>query len=73
MSFYYVNENGSIVDDKVVNIESAVDCKIQIFNNIIDFYGEESNRSEASLWNTYLLILYVRKRGSYTYGIESFS
>ena len=52
---------GSIADDKVVGIKSAIDCRIQGFNNIIDFYGEESNGYDASLWNAFLLILQVKK------------
>ena len=42
-SFCYGNLGGLIADDKVVNIENAVDCKIQAFNNIIDFYREDGN------------------------------
>ena len=41
--FYYVHVSGSITDDEVINVESTVDCEVQAFNNIIDFYGEESN------------------------------
>ena len=41
--------SGSIAYDKVVDIESTVDCGDQTFYNIIYFDGEESNGKDAAL------------------------
>ena len=67
MSFYNVHVCSSIADDEVVDIENTIDCGIQTFNNIIDFYREESNRLDASLWNIFLLLLLLKKSGSHMY------
>ena len=44
-----MNVNRSVVDEKVITAESVVDCRIQAFNYVIDFYGEESNGWDTSL------------------------
>ena len=52
---------------KFVDAESTIDCGVQALNNIIDFYEEESNRQDASLWYTFLSIFLVRKSGSHAW------
>ena len=43
LSFYYVHVGRSITDEKVIDRERTINCGIQAFYNIIDFYGKESN------------------------------
>ena len=35
--------NVLIADDKFFNVKSIVSCRIQAFNNIVNFYREENN------------------------------
>ena len=51
MLFFYVNVGSSIADDKVVDIKNRVDCGAQAFNDIVDSYWEEYNKSDTSLLN----------------------
>ena len=60
MSLNNVNKLGTIAYEKVVHVKRAFDTGGNTFNDRVDFQCEQCNRECAALWNTHLLVKYIR-------------
>jgi len=60
MSLNDVNKLGTIAYEEVVHVKRAFHTGGYAFNDRVDFQREECNREYAALWNTHLLVKYIR-------------